>query len=90
MGQITHDLHGTLRAGDAATLVAALAGKLAQGDVVIATRDLAGLDSAIIQVLLSAQKTAAQLERNLQIECPNGGVLAAMCGRLALGDAFGN
>lgn len=88
MGQITQDLQGTLRAGDAAALGSALADALAQGDVTIATRDLTSLDSAIVQVLLSAQKTAAQLERNLQIDCPQGGALAAICEKLAIGPVF--
>ncbi len=89
MSQTLHELQGTLRAGEAAALRATLADALSQGDVRISTDGLTAIDSAILQILLSAQRSAEQLERNLQIDFPQGGALAAMRDRLALGAAFG-
>jgi anti-anti-sigma regulatory factor len=89
MSQTIHELQGTLRAGEAATLRAALAEALSQGDVQVATADLTAIDGAIVQVLLSARRSAEQLERKLQVEIPDGGALATMRDRLALGAAFG-
>jgi anti-anti-sigma regulatory factor len=89
MGQTIHELQGTLRAGDAAGLCATLADALSIGDVRVATSGLTSVESAIVQVLLSALRTARQLERNLHIEIPDGGALAAMRDRLALDDALG-
>jgi hypothetical protein len=37
-----------------------------------------------VQVLIAARRTAVQLDRNLQIDCPDGGALAATLDRLAL------
>jgi hypothetical protein len=41
-----------------------------------------------VQVLLSARRSAAQLDRNLHIDIAEGGALASMLDRLALTDAF--
>jgi ABC-type transporter Mla MlaB component len=88
MGRSIHELQGTLRAGEAATLKASLEHLLSQGDVLVASAQLEAVDAAIVQVLLSAQRTAAQLDRNLQIDCHDGGALAKLCDRLALRDAL--
>ena len=88
MSQTIHELQGTLRVGEAAALRDALIEALSQGDVQISTDGLTAIDSAIVQILLSARRSADQLERNLQIDIPEGGALAAMRDRLALGAAF--
>lgn len=88
MGRSIHELQGTLRAGEAATLKASLEHLLSQGDVLISATKLEAVDAAIVQVLLSAQRTAAQLDRNLQIDVQDGGVLAKLCQRLALREAL--
>ena len=88
MATTTHELHGTLWAGDATALRTALEDLLFRGDLCVVTRDLVALDTAILQVLLSAKRTADQLDRNLQIDCPEGGALASLSGRLALGGCF--
>ena len=88
MGRSIHELQGTLRAGEAATLKASLEHLLSQGDVLISATKLEAVDAAIVQVLLSAQRTAAQLDRNLQIDVQYGGVLAKLCQRLALREAL--
>jgi ABC-type transporter Mla MlaB component len=89
MGHTRHELTGAVRASDAVDLRATLAEALARGDVEIATAGLESIDSAIVQVLLSAQRTAEKWERNLQIELPDAGALATMLDRLALRAAFG-
>lgn len=82
------ELQGNLRAGEAAALRSELAEALAAGDVRIDALGLTGVDCAIVQVLLSARRTAAQLERNLQIVGQDGGALATMLERLALSPAL--
>jgi ABC-type transporter Mla MlaB component len=89
MGQTLHIMQGTLRASDAAAVAEALAKALSQGDLQIETQDLTAVDGAVLQVLLSAGQSAAQLERKLHITFPEGGALSVMRDRLALGDAFG-
>lgn len=89
MAATTHELHGTLWAGDATALRTALEDLLSRGDLCVVTYDLVALDAAILQVLLSAKRTAAQLDRNLQIDSPEGRALATLCERLALGDSLG-
>ncbi len=88
MGVTTHELHGSLRAAEATALKTALQDLLSQGDLCVVTNDLVALDAAILQVLLSAKRTAAQLDRNLQIDCREGGALATLCERLALGGSL--
>ena len=88
MGRSIHELQGTLRAGEAVQLKASLEHLLSQGDVLISATKLEAVDAAIVQVLLSAQRTAAQLDRNLQIDVKDGGVLAKLCQRLALREAL--
>ena len=82
------ELEGDLRAGDAEALRARLLAALAEGDVVLRTAGLTAADTAVVQVLLSAQRTARQLDRNLQIDAPQAGALGAMAARLALGDVL--
>ncbi|MDP2084560.1 MAG: STAS domain-containing protein [Gemmobacter sp.] len=88
MSQTDKELQGALRGADAAALRAELAEALAQGDVRIGTDGLTAVDTAIVQVLLSARQTAAQTARTLHIDIPSGGTLAAMIDRLALRAAF--
>lgn len=88
MEQATTTLDGELKAGQAAALRETLMAALATGDLRIDTAGVTGVDCAVVQVLLSAQGTARQLDRNLQIDIAEGGALAAMLDRLALTDAF--
>lgn len=78
------ELEGELRAGDAAGLRDRLRAALEAGNVRVETAGLAAADCAAVQVLISAKRTAQQLDRNLQINCPDGGALALMLDRLAL------
>ncbi|NEX46153.1 STAS domain-containing protein [Pseudotabrizicola algicola] len=90
MAQTTIDLSGAQRAADAAALRATLADALAGGDVQITTAGLASIDSAIVQVLLSAFCTARKTEHILQIDTPEAGALANLLDRLALRTVFGS
>jgi anti-anti-sigma regulatory factor len=78
------ELEGELRAGDAAGLRDRLRAALEAGDLRLGTAGLTGADCATVQVLIAARRTAVQLDRNLQIDCPDGGALAATLDRLAL------
>lgn len=84
----TIELAGELRAGAAAELRDRLAAALAAGDVRIGSAGLTGVDCAVVQVLVSARVTAAQLDRDLQIAVPEGGALGAMLDRLGLRGAL--
>jgi hypothetical protein len=85
---LIHELKGSLRAREAADLREQLQHRLSEGDLVIVTHELEAVDAAIIQVLLSAGRTAARLNRTLQIDCPEGGALARMADRLSLRSAL--
>jgi anti-anti-sigma regulatory factor len=78
------ELEGELRAGDAAGLRDRLRAALEAGDVQVGTAGLTAADCATVQVLISAKRSALQLDRNLQIDSPDGGALALMLDRLAL------
>ena len=78
------ELEGELRAGDAAGLRDRLRAALEAGNVHVGTAGLSGTDCATVQVLISAKRTALQLDRNLQIDSPVDGALALMLDRLAL------
>ncbi|PLL12630.1 anti-anti-sigma factor [Tabrizicola sp. TH137] len=82
------ELSGDLRAGAAAELRDELAAALAKGSLRIKTAGLTAVDASIIQVLVAARATAAQMDRKLQIDMPEDGVLAAMLDRLAMGKAL--
>lgn len=81
------DLSGDLRAGAAGTLRDDLVAALTKGDLRVKTAGLTGADAAIVQVLVSARATAAQMDRKLQIDLPKDGVLAALLDRLAIDPA---
>lgn len=83
-----HDLQGDLRAGDAEGLRVALLGALEAGDLRIGTEDLKSADMAVVQVLLSARRTAAAAGRQLEIAVPQDGPLARLLARLALDGAL--
>lgn len=83
-----HELQGDLRAGDAEGLRVALLAALHAGDLRIATAEVTSADMAILQVLLSARQSAAQLDRVLEIDLPPDGALARLLPRLALEGAF--
>lgn len=87
MAVSTMELAGDLRAGDAPGLRSGLMAALAGGDVTIGSVGVTAVDAAVVQVLVSAKRTAAQLDRNLQIEVVAGGALDALLARLALGTA---
>jgi anti-anti-sigma regulatory factor len=78
------ELSGALRAGDAAGLRDRLGAALDAGDLRVTTTDVTEADCATVQVLVAAQRTAAHLDRKLQIDIPEGGALAVMLDRLAL------
>jgi len=78
------ELSGDLRAGAAAELRDRLRAALEAGDLRVGTAGLTGVDCAIVQLLVAAGRTAAQLDRNLQIEGLAQGALAAMLDRLAI------
>lgn len=82
-------LAGDARTGDAAGLRDQIRAVLDAGDLRVATAELASVDCAVVQVLIAARRSAAQLDRDLQIEMPEDGVLAAMLDRLALTGALG-
>lgn len=81
------ELSGNLRAGEAALLRDDLGAALVKGDLRLKTAGLTAVDSAIVQVLVSARATALQMDRKLQIDVPKDGVLAAMLDRLAIDHA---
>lgn len=78
------ELRGEMRAGDAAGLRDRMRAALEAGDLRVATEGLTGVDCAVVQVLVSARRTAGQLDRDLQIGMPEGGALGAMLDRLGL------
>lgn len=82
------ELSGDLRAGAAVTLRDDLAAALAKGDLRLKTAGLTGVDASIVQVLVAARATAAQMDRKLQIDIPKDGVLATLLDRMALGAAL--
>lgn len=82
------ELAGDLRAGAAAGLRDDLVTALAAGDLRLKTAGLTGVDASIVQVLVAARATAAQMDRKLQIDIPKGGALAALLDRLAIGPAL--
>lgn len=90
------ELSGDMRAGAAGDLRDRLTAALTAGDLRVASEGLTGVDCAIVQVLVAAGKTAAQLDRKLQIDGIGTGALGAMLERLALelpsadGSAKGN
>ena len=81
------ELSGDLRAGAAADLRDRLRQALEAGDLQVATGALQAVDCAIVQVLVSAGRTAAQLDRKLQIDGQAQGALGAMLDRLGLAAA---
>ena len=81
-------LVGDVRTGDAAGLRDQLRAGLDAGDLLIATGGLTSVDCAVVQVLVAARRSAVQLERDLQIDMPADGVLAATLDRLALTGAL--
>lgn len=87
MATKSKDLSGDLRAGAAGALRDDLVAMLAKGDLRVKTAGLTGVDAAIVQVLVSARASAAQMDRKLQIEMPKDGVLVAMLDRLAIDPA---
>lgn len=88
MAQTTTTLDGDWKIGQAAALRETLMAALAEGDLRLDTTALTAADCAVVQVLLSARRSAAQLDRNLHIDIAEGGALASMLDRLALTDAF--
>lgn len=88
MATRSKDLSGDLRAGAAAALRDDLAVALGKGDLRLKTAGVTAVDAAIVQVLISARATAAQMDRKLQIDLPKDGVLAAMLDRLAMPEAL--
>lgn len=83
-------LDGDVRTGDAAALRDRLREGLAAGDLRIVTGGLTSVDCAVVQVLIAARRSAAQFERDLQIDTPPDGVLAAALERMALTAALAN
>jgi hypothetical protein len=83
-----HELQGDLRAGDAEGLRVTLLGALEAGDLRIETAGLGSADMAVVQVLLSARRMAAQAGRTLEIAVPENGPLARLLARLALDGAL--
>lgn len=88
MEQATTTLEGELKTAQAAALRETLMAALAEGDLCIDTTGVTAADCAVVQVLLSAQCSARQLDRNLQVVIAEDGALASMLDRLALTDAF--
>lgn len=84
----TRELQGDLRAGDAEALRAELLAMLDAGDLRVGTAGLTSADMAAVQVLLSAQHSAAQRGRSVKIDIPHGGVMAVLLARLALEEAM--
>lgn len=83
------ELSGDMRAGAAADLRDRLQAALGSGDLRISTGGVTAVDCAIVQVLVSARRTAAQLDRKLQVDGQERGALGAMLDRLGLGTAGG-
>jgi len=81
-------LSGDMRTGDAAGLRERLQSALDAGDMRIETADLASVDCAVVQVLIAARRSAALLQRKLNIDSPEEGTLAAALERMALADAL--
>lgn len=79
------ELSGELRAGGAAALRDRLHEALRNGDLRLSVAALTGVDCATVQVLVAAARTAARLDRNLQVEGLSEGALGAMLDRLAIG-----
>jgi anti-anti-sigma regulatory factor len=78
-GSQTFPLNGSLGLRDAARLSAELAEALARpGPLTIDCTALAGVDLAIVQLLVAAHKTAAAAGKPLALVSPPGGPLAAL------------
>ena len=88
MSQMERELQGDLRAGEAEGLRRALLADLEAGDLRIDTSAVTSADMAVVQVLLSAQRTAAQAGRRLEIGLAPEGPLARLVARLALETAL--
>ena len=70
------ELRGTLGLRDAGDLAARLGAAIeANVAVVLSANDLTGIDISILQVLLSAHKSATAAGRSLTFASPAGGVL---------------
>lgn len=83
-----HELQGDLRAGDAEGLRSTLLAALEAGDVKIAANTVTSADAAILQVLISARRTAEARKRSLTFDLSEDAPLAAFAARLALSDAL--
>ncbi|AXQ92536.1 STAS domain-containing protein [Cereibacter azotoformans] len=76
-------LSGNLRLQDAPGLIERLEAALATGDVEVDASELAGADAAVVQVLLSAARSASMTGRTLSLQCA-GSPLAAQLEALGI------
>ncbi|WP_145109484.1 STAS domain-containing protein [Cereibacter sediminicola] len=76
-------LSGDLRLQDAPGLIERLEAALAAGDVEVDASELAGADAAVVQVLLSAARSASMLGRTFSLQCA-GSPLAALLEALGI------
>jgi anti-anti-sigma regulatory factor len=83
------ELAGDLRAAAAETLRADLAAALGRGNLRVTTAGLTGVETSIVQVLVAARRSAAQMNRKLTIDIAKDGVLARLLARLGMDDALG-
>lgn len=83
-----HALQGDLRAGDAEDLRATLLENLEAGDLKVTTAAVTSVDAAILQVLISARRTATTLGRKLTLDLKAGAPFTQFAERLALSDAL--
>lgn len=79
-----HALQGDLRAGDADGLRTTLMAHLEAGNLKINTAAVTAVDAAILQVLISARRTAAALGRTLTFDFKDGTPFAQFADRMAL------
>jgi anti-anti-sigma regulatory factor len=81
-----HGLQGDLRAGEAESLRLTLLAALEAGNLTITTDAVTSVDAAILQVLISARRTAEAHGRTLVITASDDAPFAQFAARLALTD----
>lgn len=84
----SYELAGDLRAGAAETLRVDLLEKLSTGDLKIKTSNALSVDASIAQVMISAQRTALSLGREISFIIEDGTPFASLAECLALKSAL--
>ena len=82
-------IDGALGLPEVPPLAARLLERLKQGDVTLDLRNLTGIDTAALQLLLSARVEAAACGRSFTVQMPQDGAVPALMAQLGLKHASG-